>query len=141
MLERHPVIFALLQDGLNRGRLSDNEQVRSICSNLSPIKTNARDWLHELSAESKPDVIYMDPMFPQRSKSAKVKKAISGLQNLAGEDNDYLEVLTEAVKNAGKRVVVKRPAGKSDDWLKDILTPDFEITGKTIRFCVFLPRN
>lgn len=56
-----------------------------------------------------PDVIYYDPMFPERESSAQVKKEMVLFQQLIGSDSDTLEFLEVAVALAVQRVVVKRP--------------------------------
>jgi 16S rRNA (guanine1516-N2)-methyltransferase len=54
-------------------------------------------------------VIYIDPMYPRRKKSALVKKDMQILQRLHDEDNDAAALLENALLYAIKRVVVKRP--------------------------------
>ena len=54
------------------------------------------------------DVVYLDPMFPARRKSAKVKKDMAALQELLGHQSDGSELLQHAKSLATKRVVVKR---------------------------------
>ena len=56
-----------------------------------------------------PDVVYLDPMFPHRQKSALVKKEMRVFQSLVGADLDADALLPVALSVAGKRVVVKRP--------------------------------
>lgn len=57
-----------------------------------------------------PAVVYLDPMYPHRSKSALVKKEMRILRILVGDDEDSAKLLTSALQVANKRVVVKRPA-------------------------------
>ena len=40
-----------------------------------------------------PDVVYLDPMFPHREKSALVKKEMRVFQELVGADNDADDLL------------------------------------------------
>jgi 16S rRNA (guanine1516-N2)-methyltransferase len=58
---------------------------------------------------AQPDVIYIDPMYPERKKSALVKKDMQILQRLHGKDVNASELLENALLFAKKRVVVKRP--------------------------------
>jgi 16S rRNA (guanine1516-N2)-methyltransferase len=74
-------------------------------------------------------------MFPQRSKSAKVKKDLQALQFLIGQDPDTTELFEMAMLVATKRVVVKRP--RKSPTLTN-LKPSHTIEGSTIRFDVYL---
>lgn len=57
----------------------------------------------------RPQVVYLDPMFPHRNKSALVKKEMRVFQSLVGADQDADDLLAPARRLATKRVVVKRP--------------------------------
>lgn len=71
LIERQPLIAVLLDDGLARAR-SDPE-VAPIVARMRLRVGDAiqmlRDW-----DENVPQVVYLDPMFPHRDKSALVKK-------------------------------------------------------------------
>ncbi|PZD59465.1 16S rRNA (guanine(1516)-N(2))-methyltransferase, partial [Pantoea ananatis] len=56
-----------------------------------------------------PDVVYLDPMYPHRQKSAMVKKEMRVFQSLVGADEDADALLAPARRLAKKRIVVKRP--------------------------------
>lgn len=127
MLERHPVIFALLADALNRQDLDSKQSMR-----LSLKHINALDYFKTLAIIDYPDVIYIDPMHPERNKSALVKKDLQVLQDLIGPDEDAKAVICAAKKVAKERVVVKWPQS-----LPPLLTPSFSIPGKTVRFDVY----
>ena len=75
------------------------------------INSDANDYIEQsIASDSEPpDVIYIDPMFPERKKSALVKKDMQILQRLHGEDDNAAELLENALLFAKKRVVVKRP--------------------------------
>jgi len=124
MLEREPVLAALLQDGLARL----NQPL-----NLELCAKDARDYLASLMPESYPDIIYLDPMHPAREKSAKVKKDLYALQTLLGADGDALSLLEIARARTRGRVVVKWPAR-----LPALLRSDYAVEGKTVRFDVYL---
>lgn len=59
---------------------------------------------------ARPEVIYYDPMFPERENSAQVKKDMFVFQQVIGEDKDIIEFLELALELAVKRVVLKRPS-------------------------------
>ncbi len=132
LLEREAPVYALLRDGLARGRGSDDPWVAEVCSRMALLRADARQWLAAHTA----DVVYLDPMFPARRKSARVKKEMWLFQQLL-EANDPADGLLEAaLAAAGKRVVVKRPAREAPLAGQE---PGFAIPGKTVRFDVYLP--
>ena len=104
MIERNPVVAALLENGLDRAKL--NNDIADIVNNMSLAQfslTNGKPDLAEV------DIVYLDPMYPHREKSAAVKKEMRVFQTLVGEDLDADELLAPALKLAKYRVVVKRP--------------------------------
>ncbi len=110
LLERSPIIFALIEDAVERASLSDKFQ-NIIKQGFNIINTDANDFItQQLATNSpKPDVIYIDPMYPERKKSARVKKDMQILQRLHGNDDTTSQLLENALLYAKKRVVVKRP--------------------------------
>lgn len=130
LIERSPIVAALLKDGLSRGLLDDN--ISEIIHRMVLVNDDAEEYF--LKLKDKPDVIYLDPMYPHRKKSAKVKKEMQILQSLLGHvENDQL--LEAALKTAGKRVVVKRPKGA--EFLGN-LAPSHSIESKKTRYDVYL---
>lgn len=103
MLERSPIIGALLQDGLARY----NKQKSGVIK-LELLLSSSNNYLAALEFKQH-DVIYLDPMYPPRVKSALGKKNMRILHTIVGADEDADEILTLALKWARKRVVVKRP--------------------------------
>ncbi len=124
MLERQPIMTALLTDGLHR-LIPDT-------LDLSCIHQDAQTYLQNLSAKDYPDVIYMDPMHPERHKSALVKKDMQALQQLFGPDEDAQELLILALTSAKKRIVLKWP-----QRLAPLRQPQASIEGKTVRFDIW----
>jgi len=131
LVERNPLIATLLEDALQRA--SDNPEISEIISGMSLINDNAIHYLSKLKA--RPDVIYMDPMYPSREKSALVKKDMRLLHKLAGPDTDSEQLLTVAREVALKRVVIKRP--KSAPFVGD-QKPATSIESKNTRYDVYL---
>ncbi|KHA56975.1 16S rRNA methyltransferase [Aeromonas hydrophila] len=132
MIERSPVVAALLQDGLVRAALDPE---------IGPWVRERMQLLHGPAVETllglteRPDVIYLDPMFPHKQKSALVKKEMRVFQSLVGPDLDADALLPAALAMADKRVVVKRPdyAG----WLNEH-KPSMAIETKSNRFDVYV---
>jgi 16S rRNA (guanine1516-N2)-methyltransferase len=134
MLERSPILAALLEDALQRA-IESGQVSEIIKKRLRFTETDSIDFLQKLQQEDYPDVIYLDPMYPVRTKSSLVKKEMRILRGLAGNDKDANDLLTIALACARKRVVVKRPrlAATLSGW-----APSHQITGKTSRFDVYL---
>lgn len=133
LLERSPVLFALLEDALVRARKDDF--AASIVDRLHLIQADAIHWLTALPNHARPDVIYLDPMFPPRQKSASVKKEMQILQELIGNDVDTAQLVQTALACARQRVVIKRPRLAPN--LSD-RPPSFHRMGKTSRFDIYL---
>ena len=110
LLERSPVMAALLADGLARARQSE-ETATIAAKHLQLVNTDATQWLRQCPEKEHPDVVYLDPMYPHRSKSALVKKEMRALRAMVGDDADAPALLAAALECAKKRVVVKRPKG------------------------------
>jgi len=136
MLERSPVTAALLYDGLRRAQ-GDAELGAFIQAQLQFAHIDTITWLAQRGELALPDVIYLDPMYPQRQKSAQVKKEMRYLHSLIGQDTDTAEVLACARTYAQQRVVVKRPKGA--DFLGDA-PPTVSISSKNTRYDVYSTR-
>ncbi|MCB1870345.1 MAG: class I SAM-dependent methyltransferase [Gammaproteobacteria bacterium] len=133
MLERSPVIAALLRNGLERALADD--QTAQVVRRMQLHCGDAIDYLNGLDHSQKPQVIYMDPMYPHRKKSALVKKEMRLFRRLVGEDADSAELLSAARRHARHRVVVKRPAGAA--WVGDE-KPAMEIKSPNTRYDVYV---
>jgi len=105
LIERSLVIAALLEDGLQRA-LQDGETAE-IASQMQLLQGDAALLITEQAC---PDVIYLDPMYPESGKKAQVKKEMQLFRQLVGPDLDSEALLEVALAHALKRVVVKRPA-------------------------------
>jgi len=133
LMERMPIVAALLQDGLARAELNPDigELVRNT---MQLVHASSIKQMHEQNV-SQPDVIYLDPMFPHREKSAQVKKEMRIFQSLVGEDLDADALLAPALALAKYRVVVKRPNYAPPLANK---TPSTSINMKKNRFDVYV---
>ena len=105
LLERSPVVAALLRDGL--ARLASHPEHAAIAANMQLMHTNAIAWLRQCTQP--PEVVYLDPMYPVRDKSALVKKEMRVIRALVGADEDIVQLFEAARHCARRRVVVKRP--------------------------------
>jgi len=134
MLERQPIVAALLADGLQRLRSRGDELELAIALRLCLHQGDSLEAVAALAEQEVPDVIYLDPMFPERGKSAKVKKSMAFFHHLVGSDDDAAALLPLALATAGYRVVVKRP--RHAPPLADI-KPGLCFEGKSTRFDVY----
>ena len=132
MIERSEMIATLLEDGLRRAA-QDEKLGPLISAKLSLTCGESRQILQQLPFE--PEVIYLDPMFPHKEKSALVKKDMRVLQEVVGPDEDADELFTIARTVATNRVVVKRP--DYADFLSG-LKPQTSIKTKKHRFDIYL---
>jgi len=140
MVERHPVVAALLDDGLTRAK-KDPEIGEWVSQRMTLIHASSHNALSQLAVDPefvKPDVVYLDPMYPHpenKKKSALVKKEMRVFQSLVGADHDADGLLEPALALADKRVVVKRP--DYANWLNE-LKPTMVIETKKNRFDVYV---
>ena len=136
LVERHPVAAALLEDGLRRAgaAIPDDPSLAPVVDRMRLIRDDAGHWLRSLNTEDSPDVIYLDPMFPERKKSALVKKEMRAFQQVVGDDPDADQLLPLALARARHRVVVKRPA--QAPWLNK-REPGHTLKGKSVRFDIY----
>jgi 16S rRNA (guanine1516-N2)-methyltransferase len=131
MLERSPLIAALLADGLQRA--ARDPQLAAIAARMQVTRV---DCLNIAQLDPRPDVIYLDPMYPHRTKSALVKKEMRLVRAVVGDDPDAALLLGWALRQKAPRVVVKRP---QDAPALGSARPAAVIPGKNSRFDIYLP--
>jgi 16S rRNA (guanine1516-N2)-methyltransferase len=131
LIERQPLIAALLEDGL--ARAAGDRDVGPIVAQMRLLTGNAIELMKAWQGEP-PQVIYLDPMFPHRDKSALVKKEMRLFRPFVGDDLDAPALLQAALALASHRVVVKRPrkapiiaGGK----------PAYALEGKSSRYDIY----
>ena len=91
------------------------------------------------SAIARPDVIYLDPMFPERQKSGLVKKKFQLLHYLEAPAEDEDALMQAAIAAHPFKIVVKRPA--KGPYLAG-QKPSYSLNGKAIRYdCYVFPEN
>lgn len=136
LIERNKVVHYLLNDGLERARqaASMDTALGSIVGRINLVGQDSSEFLILLPPKERPDIVYLDPMFPERKKSAKVKKEMQAFHSIVGSDDDSADLLALALAQAKYRVVVKRSV--SAEWLGG-LKPSYSLTGKSTRFDVF----
>lgn len=136
LLERSPIVRALLSDGLRRAQMHGAASDQALVEIISRMHLVAGDSLVLLAAGHlpQPDVVYLDPMFPERRKTAEAKKDMQFFHALVGRDEDANGLLAPALALARHRVVVKRP--RVAPYLLG-REPGFQLIGKANRFDVY----
>jgi 16S rRNA (guanine1516-N2)-methyltransferase len=131
LVERSPIVAALLHDAIERARLHP-EYGAWLQQRTQLVVEDAATYL--ACATKAHDVVYLDPMYPHRRKSALPRKEMQVLRELLGEDNDADELLPLALQRA-KRVVVKRPP-----WAAPLsgAKPHHTIDSKLARYDVYV---
>jgi len=132
--EREPLIAALLEDGFARIQADPNmdEKVRN---NLRFLAGDAIRLLPQQNP--RPDAVYLDPMYPEKKKTALPKKELQMLRKVVGPDDDAEQLFDVAMQCATQRVIVKRPHYAPP--LKP--SPSMSYQGKLVRFDVYLVRS
>jgi 16S rRNA (guanine1516-N2)-methyltransferase len=136
MLERNELVFKLLEDGLKRA--VEDKDIFEIIKRMTLLNVDAIKYIEAIPQTDKPDVIYLDPMFPHSKKSRLVKKEMRIFRELVGDDIDSEKLLKISLQKATRRIIVKRPA--KAEFLGG-LKPDFQIKGRVNRFDCYLPDN
>ncbi|HJB54574.1 MAG TPA: class I SAM-dependent methyltransferase [Candidatus Olsenella avistercoris] len=132
MYEKDPVIAALLQDALDRA--ANEPQLSAIVERMTLVEGDSVAALRAMGAA--PDVVFLDPMFPERTKSAAVKKKFQLLHRLERPCEDERELLDAALAAGPRKVVIKRPP--KGPCLAGV-RPSHAVAGKAVRYDVIVP--
>lgn len=169
LFEQDPVIAALLQDTMRRaleeaalheivmrmqlvegdsighlrrlgeaatGSDAPEDDAGHACSTLAASAATRND---ADTALKRPDVIYLDPMFPERQKSGLVKKKFQLIHYLEAPAENEKALMQAAIAARPFKIVVKRPA--KGPYLAG-LKPSYSLDGKAIRYdCYVFPEN
>ena len=139
LCERDPVIVELLCWGMNAATARGDQWLVDVLARMRLHPGDAR----QLAADNRQGVyvIYLDPMFPQRTKSAAVKKEMALFQLLLDSGaarHDADELLLWALQQDVARVVVKRPPRAPNLAQQQ---PSHCISGKAVRYDVYVRRK
>ena len=134
-VERHAAVHALLVDALARARAEPALSAR-LGERLRFLHADACALLRAGGA-AEHTVVMLDPMHPERRKSALVKQEMRLFRALVGADEDAEALLDAALASGVPRVVVKRPAGSTPLAGR---VPQGVIEGRTTRFDLYLRR-
>lgn len=133
LYERNPVVYELLYDAWQRAK--EIPELAEITGRMEIVHGDSMAAMEQLALT--PDVVLLDPMFPERQKSALVKKKLQIIQKLEIPCADEAELFLAAVNAKPKKLVIKRPP--KGPYLADV-KPDYSISGKAVRFdCIVSP--
>ena len=134
ILEQHPIVRALLADGLARAAPA----APAIRARLALHGDDTRHWLAGHPADA-PDCLYLDPMYPVRRKRALGDRRLRLLGALLAADalpGDDAKGLVRAGLAAGVgRVVLKCPLRARPEGLP---APNHSLAGRSTRFDVWI---
>lgn len=132
LFEKDPIIAALLEDALDRALREP--ALSEIVKRMHLSGSDSIEAMRE--GKIRADLIYLDPMFPARSKSGLIKKKFQLLQQLERPCSDEAELVNAALNARPKRIIIKRPA--KGPYLAGI-KPSYSIDGKAIRYDCLVP--
>lgn len=146
LIERHPILFVLLEYA--KAQAERDPFLQATMQHIQLIHADSNCYLNELAQKGEYlDVVYLDPMFPQRDqnqqaikKQAQVKKQMQLLHMLLPEDGemDLGDQLLDLAKKIAKRVIVKRP--RHAVYLAE-QHPDHQWLGDACRFDAYFPKG
>ncbi|MES2663601.1 MAG: class I SAM-dependent methyltransferase [Pseudomonadota bacterium] len=129
LIEQNPCVFVLIswawesiQNDLENWPFKDSTLMQFYWG-------NAESLIPQLTQQYFTSVVYCDPMFPKRNKSAQVKKESIFLQYVTFNKEDFNWL---SLRSYGQRLVIKRP-NTVEPWG----SPTFQIVGKAVRFDVY----
>ena len=135
MFEHNPVTFSLLNDALIRAR--KDPKLKDIAKRMSLKEGDSKELLSGLTYS--PNLIYLDPMFPEKKKSAETKKKLQVLHRIELPCSDENELLKAAISSKPKKIIIKRPP--DGDFLGG-MRPTYSIERKAVRFdCIALSQD
>jgi 16S rRNA (guanine1516-N2)-methyltransferase len=128
LAERNPTIASLLTDA--RERALQDPATAEAAARTGIVCMDARKLMGPTGSY---DVVYLDPMYPERGKAALARKEMQLLRELTGGDPDADDLL--ACANARRRIVVKRPRAAPPLQGRE---PSLALTGTQARFDIYL---
>jgi len=139
LVEQHPILSLMLENAVTQAleipELSEIASRMHVCSN-----TNSIELLSAPDINKKYDVIYLDPMYPERNKKqAKAKKNMQIIQYLLADFENQDELLFNTALASGvKRIVVKRPIA-ADSLLQ--MKPHSVIESTNTRYDIYINKK
>ena len=127
MFEHNPITATLLADALLRAK--NDPTTKEIARRMSLSEGDSKELMQKLSYT--PEVIYLDPMFPEKKKSAETKKKLQVLHRIELPCADEVELLETAMAVKPGKIIIKRPPGC--EYLAGV-KPTYVVERKAVRF-------
>ncbi|WP_343182522.1 class I SAM-dependent methyltransferase [Buchnera aphidicola] len=132
MIERNPILSILLEDGLKRG--FKDKMIGTLIKKKMKLIYASSININQMNLQ-KPDVIYIDPMFPSYKQKSLPKKNIKIIKKIVGSDLDSINLFHECMKFSVYKIVVKRP--KTSSYIS-CHKPSYSIKTKKYRFDIYI---
>ena len=137
LCEYNETIYALLKDTIERSR--SIEDMESVAKRMHCVCMDGKEACEIIGAKEEfleigsfqPDVVFLDPMFPEKTKNSLTNKKLQLFQKLESPCRTEEELFSAALMTGAKKVVVKRPLKGAYLASKK---PSHSIFGKTIRY-------
>jgi len=130
LFEKDPIIALLLTDAINRAK--SDVKCAHIAERMTVHETDSISYMKNTKEEF--DIVYLDPMFPDRNKSALIKKKFQLIGQIEAPATDGVSLLSAAIDLKPMRIIVKRPL--KGEILGDV-KPHYSLKGKAIRYDCF----
>jgi len=142
-MERTPLVNWCLLDAWSRA----GQLYPATARRIRPLQSDSREILERLAHDSQapdvppqPDVVYLDPFFPQiKGRKSRERKPMRILRMAAESRNDDAEgLLRPALLVSRLRVVLKRPR-RAHPLRPEGRGPVHTITGRGYRYDIYIP--
>lgn len=130
LYERNPVACAMLEDALRKA--ADDARFAHAARHMHAIHGDSIEALEQCRGAF--DLVYLDPMFPEKRKSAATNKKFQLIHRIEAPCADEERLLQAAFEAQPRRIVVKRSA--KGPYLAGI-KPHYSIAGKAVRYDCF----
>ena len=140
LMERSPLVAALLEDALERARSGhEGDAAARAAARMRLLVGDARELLRSL--DPPPDAVVLDPMYPRTGKRSLPGKGMALFRSLVGDDADAPGLLEAALAVAQRRVAVKRPKrAPALGAERGAPRPSGSVVGTTTRYDLYAPR-
>lgn len=133
-LEENPIVFALTADALRRVKsVEEGDVALKVKDKVSKYLGYQLKNSFEYEPEDTFDIVYIDPMFPEKKTKALSPKPMQVLQSLEVGTQHVEKYLEKARSFGAERIIVKRPASAPVALGKN--THSFK--GKSVRYDMY----
>ncbi|MDO4589984.1 MAG: class I SAM-dependent methyltransferase [Slackia sp.] len=130
LYERNPVACALLEDALRKA--ADDARFAHAARRMRAVHGDSIEALKRCRGTF--DLVYLDPMFPKKRKSAATNKKFQLIHRIEAPCADEERLLQAAFEAKPRRIVVKRSV--KGPYLAGV-KPHYSIAGKAVRYDCF----